>query len=309
MNSQHCDHPRDRIPKAAQRGFTLIELLVVIAIIAILIALLLPAVQQAREAARRSQCQNNLKQVGLALHNYIETSNCLPPGWIGVTAGAPDPHGDNGWGWASFILPQMEQRTVYNQIDFRSPIGSAANAPIRSRTIPGYRCPSDSSNETWTINEEASGTPLFDLSSANYVGSFGTAELDDCESVPPGQICRGNGTFHHNQPVRLRDLTDGTSLTILVGERRTNTSAAPPWHSTWVGIIPNGEEHFPRILGSADHTPNHPASHFDDFSSHHAQGVHFLMGDGRVKFLSTNISTEIYQALATRDGREVITDF
>ena len=103
---------------AVARGFTLVELLVVIAIIAVLIALLLPAVQQAREAARRTQCKNNLKQIGLALHNYHDNYNALPPGWIGVTNGGPDIYGLNGWGWASRILPQIDQSPLYNQLNF-----------------------------------------------------------------------------------------------------------------------------------------------------------------------------------------------
>src|SRR5438105_9501891 len=100
-----------------RRGFTLIELLVVIAIIAVLIALLLPAVQQAREAARRTQCRNNLKQIGLAIHNYHDNFNRLPPCWIGVTSGAADKEGINGWGCASKLLPQMDQANLYNQIN------------------------------------------------------------------------------------------------------------------------------------------------------------------------------------------------
>src|SRR5882757_5475096 len=99
------------------RAFTLIELLVVIAIIAVLIALLLPAVQMAREAARRTQCRNHLKQIGVALHNYHDTFLTLPPGWIGVTAGQPDVSGVNGWGWASRLLPQLDQGPLYNLID------------------------------------------------------------------------------------------------------------------------------------------------------------------------------------------------
>ena len=98
-------------------GFTLIELLVVIAIIAVLIALLLPAVQQAREAARRTQCKNNLKQIGLAIHNYHDAFNLVPPGWVGVTMGQPDVSGINGWGWASRLLPQIDQAPLRNLIN------------------------------------------------------------------------------------------------------------------------------------------------------------------------------------------------
>src|SRR5579871_6659577 len=154
-----------------RKGFTLIELLVVIAIIAVLMALLLPAVQQAREAARRSQCKNNLKQVGLALHNYHEIANMLPPGWVGITAGAPDIHGLNGWGWASKILPLLDQSTAYNQINFSVDVSNAANNAMRLTTFPVFRCPSDPQPDTWTIYDQSSGTPIngVDLAIANYV--------------------------------------------------------------------------------------------------------------------------------------------
>ena len=122
-----------------RRGFTLIELLVVIAIIAILIALLLPAVQQAREAARRSQCSNNLKQIGIALHSYHETARCLPPGWIGVSGGVPSANGPNGWGWASHLLPQLEQTPLHRKINFNATVDHASNALIRDQALPAFR--------------------------------------------------------------------------------------------------------------------------------------------------------------------------
>ncbi|MBM4076801.1 MAG: DUF1559 domain-containing protein, partial [Planctomycetes bacterium] len=106
------------LKRKPNRGFTLIELLVVIAIIAVLISLLLPAVQQAREAARRTQCRNNLKQIGLALHNYHDSFTAIPPGWIGVTANVPDIEGTNGFSWAVFLLPSMDQGNLYNRINF-----------------------------------------------------------------------------------------------------------------------------------------------------------------------------------------------
>src|SRR5262245_33661195 len=111
-------------PLHHRRGFTLIELLVVIAIIAILIALLLPAVQSAREAARRSQCKNNLKQIGIALHDYHETNNCLPPGWLGVSGNQPDPNGPTGIGWASHLLPGLDNKSLFQQINFGQTVDS-----------------------------------------------------------------------------------------------------------------------------------------------------------------------------------------
>ncbi len=302
-----------RTISSPKRGFTLIELLVVIAIIAVLIALLLPAVQQAREAARRSSCQNNLKQIGLALHNYHDIHKLFPPGWIGVDAATRLPYveGDSGFGWAAMILPQIDQAPLYNQLNMQVPMSDPVNLAIVSRTfLSSYRCPSDVGGDSFNLEEEGNpGNILAQLPVANYVANFGTQEIHDCESVPLGQRCQSNGMFFHLSAMGMRDLTDGPSNTLLVGERRSVSPAGANWHSTWAGVVPGGEEAFVRVLGSTDHTPNHPSSHFDDFGSFHTGGAHFLLGDGRVKFVSENIDLGVYQGLSTRSGREVIGDF
>ena len=174
---------------ARRTGFTLIELLVVIAIIAVLVAILLPAVQQAREAARRAQCQNNLKQVGIALHNYHDIHSALPSGWIGVDPETRQhsPHeGGSGAGWAAMILPQMEQTGLFNKFDPRAFISDPVNAPFAATYLPAYVCPSDAASvQTWDIDEEGSpGTTLATLARATYVGSFGTFEIHGCENAP-----------------------------------------------------------------------------------------------------------------------------
>lgn len=288
-------------------AFTLIELLVVIAIIAVLIALLLPAVQQAREAARRSQCRNNLKQIGLALHNYHETFQGLPQGWIGVnTSGQTDVDGGNGWGWASRILPQVDQAPLYSSINFSLPMIDPAHATHRVRPLSVFRCPSDVGPNVWTILDSG-GTALSQLATASYVGSFGVSDIDACEGQPAPFRCTGEGVFYHNSFVKFADVTDGLSSTFLSGEHKTVESL--DWYSTWAGVVPNGEEAFVRILATADHTPNHPTSHIDDYSSHHVGGAHFLMGDGAVRFVSSNISTTTFQSLATVRGGEVVGEF
>ena len=299
------------------RGFTLIELLVVIAIIAILIALLLPAVQQAREAARRTQCKNNMKQLGLALHNYHDVHLTFPSGWIAVdpvTRQQTAHDGLNGAGWGTMILPYMEQSSLYSQFNSNLAIHDSVNLPFISNVLPAWQCPSDPKPDRWQIEEEGSpGTVLAELPTANYIGVFGTEELDGCENAPGtapvsanGQ-CRGDGIFYHNSKVRMRDITDGTTNTFIVGERRTDTQLG--WFSTWPGMVAEGEEAFQRILGSADHVPNDPHSHFDDFSSNHTGGAQFVLGDGSVRFISENIDGGLYQSLATIQGGEVVGEF
>lgn len=293
-----------------RKGFTLIELLVVIAIIGVLIALLLPAVQQAREAARRSQTKNYLKQIGIALHNYHERYNMFPSGWIGVTNRQPDVEGKNGWGWAAMILPEVDQQPLFESLNFRHPPTDPVNAIALKTALPVFRSPSDSSNDLWDLEEEANpGTVLATLPTANFIGNFGTMELEDCEGLAVGMACTSDGVFFHNSKVSFRDFVDGSSNTFLVGQRKTDATKSPPWHSTWVGVIPGGEEAFARILGVADHTPNNPIGHLDDFSSSHSGGVHFLFGDGKVQFLSENIDQGVYQSLATRAGHEPVGEF
>jgi prepilin-type N-terminal cleavage/methylation domain-containing protein len=301
---------RTRREAVQRRAFTLIELLVVIAIIAVLIALLLPAVQQAREAARRSQCINNLKQIGLALHNYHDTHNVFAPGWIGAQGGGPDMEGPSGFGWVFHILPNVDQATLYSQIDPSLPLLDPANDVARKTVLKAFRCPTDPGPDSWEIGEEADPSVIIArLPSASYVANFGTVGAEDlCAAAPfPTAQCKGNGIFSHNSSTRLAEMIDGTSNTILIGEHRSDSVLG--WNSTWVGFVPEGEEATARFLGVADHTPNHPDSHFDDFSSHHTGGVHFLFGDGRVRFVSQSIDHQVFQGLATRSGGEVTGEF
>lgn len=294
-----------------RRAFTLIELLVVIAIIAILIALLLPAVQQARAAARRTANRNNLKQLGIALHNYHDVYEHFPPGWIGAENGQSDVEGRSGLSWGSMILPQLEQGDLFDLINYDVPIADPSNAPARDIILPVFRSPNDpESPDRWVIHEEdPPNDPIVSLPTANYVGNFGTTELDDCEGLSPGTSCEGNGMFFHNSSVSIGDVKDGASNTVMVGERKTDRRQDPPWHSTWIGVVAGGEEAFARVLAVADHRPNDPAAHLDDFSSYDSNGAQFLFADGRVRFITQFIDLELYQGLATRAGNEVSSDF
>lgn len=290
-----------------RRAFTLIELLVVIAIIAVLIALLLPAVQQAREAARRTQCRNNLKQIGLALHNYHEITKILPPGWIGLTSGQPDINGGNGWSWASRLLPQLDQSALYNTINFDVPVGAAVNLATRTRVLNVFRCTSDVGPDKWNIATAGGSPPLADLAAASYSGVFGTDEIEDCNSLMPGSPCASDGVFFLNSAVRFSDIQDGLSNTLAVGERVSRASSG--WLYTWVGVLGGGENPIVRILGDTDVTPNKDLIRMDEFASYHTGGAQFLMGDGAVRFLSNSIDLAVYRALASRNKGDIVGEF
>lgn len=282
---------------AGRRAFTLVELLVTIAIIGILVALLLPAVQFAREAARRSQCTNNLKQIGLGLHHYHDTYDRLPMGWVGV---APD--GGPGWGWGTAILPYLEQENVYTTgMNRNLSIVDPVNQAAREQVLSAYLCPSDIGGPQFILGappgEEHNidaGPPLFLVSRSNYVGVFGTEEIEDS----PGD---GNGSFFYHSRVRFADMVDGQSTTMMVGERSSRLGG-----SVWTGVIEGASEEMARVVGVVDHPPNDPVAHFDDFSSFHATGAHFVMADGSVSIFASNIDEVVYRALATRNGREVV---
>jgi len=271
-----------------RKGFTLIELLVVIAIIAVLIGLLLPAVQKVREAAARTQCANTLKQLGLAMHGYHGRHEAFPPGYISWTA-ANDSDLGPGWGWAAHLLPDIEQEGLYRQIALNVDIAAAQHSGPRSHYLKLLRCPADFGPPTFlTI-----GNPV-SVATANYVGCFGSNELE----AGPGN---GNGVFYRNSQTKLLDIVDGTSQTLAAGERSYKRSP-----STWVGSVTGADEAQALVLGVADHTPNHPAGHAEDFSSSHTGVTNFLFCDGSVRGIPSTISPGVWAALATRHGNEVV---
>ena len=297
-----------------RRGFTLVELLVVIAIIGILIALLLPAVQAAREAARRMSCTNNMKQVGLGLHMYHDTFKTLPAGWRGYNPSSGDPFwfGLPGWAWSAGILPYMEQAVVSDSmINFGSPITDPVNDRVRVATIPSFRCPSDIGGDTFEL---ADGGPSIDssfsfpvkMATGNYIGAFGTVDFHYvCNpSAADYNGCVGNGTFILNRQFCFRDITDGLSHTLIVGERCSKL--AP---STWVGVVTGGQHGVARVAGVASYPPNSeetPVQYFHNFSSLHPAGTNFLAGDGSVTLIVETIDEETFHALTTRSGGDIV---
>lgn len=279
-------------------AFTLVELLVVIAIIGILIAILLPAVQMARESARATQCKNNLKQLGLALHSYHDLLGQLPAGWV-----ADSPEGVPGWGWTSALLPHIEQQPLHAKIQFDLAIEDPANQAARETLIRSLLCASDSMRpKVFPIgtggfpgDDVDEATPLFKVARSSYIGNFGTFEIEDAPS-------QGDGVFFHNSEIDLASVADGLSNTIFLGERDSRLGG-----SVWTGMISSANEPMARVVGVVDHAPNDPVHHFDDFSSLHANGVHFLMGDGSVRRYNDGMDLHVYHALATRDGKEAVT--
>ena len=237
------------------KGFTLIELLVVIAIISVLIALLLPAVQSAREAARRMQCVNNLKQIGLGIASYESSVGCIVSGYIsvigpmaqlGVPGYNPDPQsGDNGpgWGWTALLLPQLEQGPLYNAINLNLPTWVADNGTVVLVNLNVFQCPS--------ANDPTMPVPMVDanhnllpvanqyFARSDYVYNVGWNDSGMPASVNQDNTVTGcNGPIYRNSHITYAGVTDGLSNTVIAGERSPNLT-----DTTWVGIIP-GYRHF-----------------------------------------------------------------
>jgi prepilin-type processing-associated H-X9-DG protein len=325
----------------------LIELLVVIAIIGILIGLLLPAVQKVREAAARISCTNNLKQIGLALHSYHDTMNLFPPGYLD---GNNDPNStpDNdvgpGWGWASFLLPYLEQGNVYNQINFKVGVGVGSNTAVSGVTLKIFQCPSDGLQQPVSVYDSSFSTPVVTVAHGNYVacngwlecfhGATGNIQPGAGDDGLPGVYGpAGRGVFWRNSKTRIADVIDGMSNTIFAGERSGNHSP-----STWTGAVPGGRcpswmattpprpyapppgpaydnadfgEALVLAHCNATHLPNadFPIYDPDTFYSYHPGGAMFLLGDGSVRFISRGVNPTTYQALSTMAGGEVLSDF
>ena len=302
------------------------ELLVVVAIIATLIGLLLPAVQSAREAARRTACSSSARQIGLALLHAHDHLGRFPAGW----SGAPQPHVPTeevdelpGWGWASRLLPQIEEQSLYDAIDFGQPVFDPnmpnLHAAVRGLAVKAFACPSDVPGPGETspgvfgigrddgLDEgEHDHAPhpvdggelgvLCEVGKTNYVGCYGWQH--EVEEEPAA----GDGMFFRNSRVSTRHVTDGLSRTILVGERSSRMGS-----SSWPGVIVGAEAMRARVVASGDHVPNNDkVGHFDDFSSGHPTGVNFVFGDASTRFIGDDIDEDVFHALCTRAGGEPV---
>jgi prepilin-type N-terminal cleavage/methylation domain-containing protein len=290
--------------RAGWPAFTLVELLVVIAIIGILVALLLPAIQAAREAARRTECASNLKQIGLGLQNYHDTFQSLPSGILFWPAAGPNPRGDNQmWGWGTLILPFVEQGTLHEQMRvtewtlrqlLNRPAAQAATRNLVQSRLKVYRCPSDTTpplptntpEPTQFYNSGPANCPdPYYAATSNYMGVVGIWDTDEPLINGPDN----NGVLYANSSVRFSDVLDGTANTFAVGERNFTCSAG-----VWVGTRNSnggGNQGNRYNLGRVSIRPNAfwNTGCYEGFSSFHPAGVQFVMCDGAVKFISENI--------------------
>lgn len=313
-----------RVPCGKQRrGFTLVELLVVIAIIGVLVALLLPAVQAAREAARRMQCTNKLKQIGLALHNHHDTYSKFPAGVRNIST---KPFSDSTWcntgsnpqarePWSVVILPFLEQNNLYTQFEINSPFtasnnvpGSTVNNNLFKLNNSAYQCPSDPNAK----------------SSNNYTSYFGVQgggpdALKSCAAASGNRLFYINGILHFNSLTTFGDVLDGTTNTFIVGETKyclSPTGRSDGIHTGWASGSKTDSNGSPYVLAAARDQINSVKLHGGNsdtlnvmtklFGSFHTGGCHFAMADGSVQFINENINIDTYRTLSTMaDGLPV----
>ncbi|SFH83207.1 DUF1559 domain-containing protein [Planctomicrobium piriforme] len=343
--------------KSLRRGFTLIELLVVIAIIAILIALLLPAVQQAREAARRSQCKNNLKQLGLAMHNYHDVFNRFPPGYVDMTTGSTtSTYGS--WAWSAMLLPYLDQAPVYNLLRVGTNgvdtcfLDTAAGGKLAALQNPlaAMMCPSDNVPPTNTaydttnsINRTFNGSPGTAVASSSYVAVSNNWSLSPNKGSTFSSVDGATGptgAFFRNSNTTMRDLTDGSSNTIFIGERAWKVKNTDPVSATAI-VLPGNPPAGATLAGPASPTyissatvgggqTTRPAYAFyglsnalgdattrineantafvgsSGFSSYHTGGGQFLLGDGSVRMIGENVAHVLSSGVESNSTFELL---
>jgi prepilin-type N-terminal cleavage/methylation domain-containing protein len=299
----------------ATSGFTLIEVLVVVAIIGVLIALMLPAVQAAREAARKTQCANNLKQIGLGMQSYLVSHLAFPAGY---TSNVLPDHDDGGpgWAWGATIMPFIEESNVHDQINYTASLRAPESETVRMTSVPLFICPSDSKFEPIIdIPSKSSTRVICQMAAGSYVASSGTIR-------PTCKLCRDNfdGVFGRNRAIKPKELTDGLTKTLCVGERASRWSRPVVW-----AVLPNSkviDNQKPGlyaagpafVLGTTFNEGFNIESAIDDmdhgtigtfaesFGSEHPGGAFFMFCDGAVRFVYDDADPSIMNALSTRDG-------
>lgn len=321
-------------PSRSRLGFTLVELLVVIAIIGILVGLLLSAVQAAREAARATECRNNLKQMGLGLHSFHAAHNRFPAGTIsqlanpnwtytpGNTNSFPAELGP-GWSFFAQLLPFMEQGPLYQSTRLDLPIAAPENDATRRTCLSVYICPTDTGPRLIDVTTcgsppQAGSSPakLTDAAVCSYVGSLGGGNSTDpnygaYENQP------FNGVFHRNSRIGVKDITDGTSNTIGIGERDSLFV-----ESSWVGVVPTQNPIYTKspstpcfnwrppitavLVHARSGAPNAPGSSPASFHALHRVGCNFLLMDGSTRVINDAIGLPAFRALCTRNNGEVV---
>jgi prepilin-type N-terminal cleavage/methylation domain-containing protein/prepilin-type processing-associated H-X9-DG protein len=299
-------------PKCIRKAFTLVELLVVIAIIGVMVGLLLPAVQAAREASRRMQCSNNLKQIGLALHNYHDVSNRLPICNPRCPNVGP-PMGNKRWGWIPRLLPFIEQNSLYEQLDFRIASWQGANFPFLQQVHRQFVCPSNPLSSE-IREQEFFAAPQWIISNADYaavIGDYRNATGVGATPAFGNQDCgnpRVRGMIGRwGWSARFADVTDGLSNTFCVGEGVGAMCITQNWGVQSFGTTAHPINFMNRSL--QNNLPTQANPRWDEsigFRSYHPGGTHFLMGDGSVNFVSESIDGITYRGFASREGGEIL---
>lgn len=308
--------------RRAKSGFTLVELLVVIAIIGILVGLLLPAVQAAREAARRMQCSNNLKQIGLALHNYHDTNRVLPPLW--VSTNGPSDRAN----WIIMTLPFIEQGNLNARYDANTSTGGGAgNAFLNKAELATFRCPTAPQNPPAPYPTIPAAQ--FTWALGNYVCNNGLGPMRSVSVALGIATVAKQGVFGCNSKIGLRDMTDGTSNTLLASEVIANASTAN--RSDWRGNLtypefsmfhwnypPNSTSpdqlrdvlciSTPRIPCIGTYTAYNNRNIIVSARSLHTGGVQAVFGDGSVRFIGQTITLAAWQSLGSPNGGEVVSE-
>jgi len=318
---RYVDGKRSRRQGTRKTGFTLIELLVVIAIIGVLVALLLPAVQQAREAARRTQCKNNLKQLGIALHNYHDSLQAFPINLYGGYGDTANVGGytqtSKSWGFLVHILPYLDQAPLYELIN--PGINTMASSGQIATVVPGFVCPSDPNGG----REDESNvyvTPAVTAAITNYRGVMGSdwdwgAYTNNIVNNGTDSFCDNNGLFptlSYRKVRRISQIRDGASNTMVIGEAPCNKQFATnggPGNGWMAAVSITATAAVPLNSFNENTSAGFTWDQRWSFGSPHTGGAHFLFGDGAVHFLSNSISLATYRNLASMAGGEPIGEY